>query len=71
MGAKPVTKSNRVKWIKTGIILSANALLWVVPSNVAYLIAQNRHVPLGRYSVGHLTALLLLIPISVMLLYLA
>jgi len=71
MGAKAVTKSNRVKWIKTGIILSANVLLWVVPSNVAYLIAQNRHVLLGRYSVGHLTALLLLIPISVMLLYLA
>jgi hypothetical protein len=58
------------KWITTAIITAVNFLLWAIPSNVPYLIAQNRDVLLGRYSVAHLTWLFLLIPISLMTLYL-
>jgi hypothetical protein len=63
-------KGRTEKWIKTAIIAAINLLLWVIPSNVAYLIAQNRDVLLGRYSVAHLTWIFLLIPISIMALYL-
>jgi len=58
------------KWIKTAIIAAVNVLLWAIPSNVAYLIAQNRDVLLGRYGVAHLTWMFLLIPISIIALYL-
>lgn len=67
---KAAKRTNTAKWFTTVIILLVNIVLWLVPSNVAYLIAQNRHVLLGRYSVGHLTALFFLIPITVMALYL-
>ena len=70
MSIKAALKSRQAKWIATVIILLANALLWIIPSNVAYLIAQNRDVLLGRYSLGHFTALFLLIPISAAMLYL-
>jgi hypothetical protein len=58
------------KWIKSAIIVAINILLWAIPSNVSYLIAQNRDVLLGRYSVARLTWVFLLIPISIMALYL-
>ena len=58
------------KWITTAIIAAVNLLLWAIPSNVPYLIAQNRDVLLGRYSMAHLTWLFLLIPISLIMLYL-
>jgi len=58
------------KWITTIIIILVNILLWIIPSNVAYLIAQNRDVLLGRYSMTRFTWMLLLIPISIMALYL-
>jgi len=70
MNIKAAFKSRQAKWITTVIILLGNALLWIIPSNVAYLIAQNRDVLLGRYSLGHLTALFFLIPISAAMLYL-
>jgi len=70
MGIRAALKSKQAKQITTAIILLLNIALWIVPSNVAYLIAQNRHVLLGRYSVDHLTALFFLIPISAMALYL-
>jgi len=70
MSVKAALKSRQAKWITTVIILLANALLWIIPSNVPYLIAQNRDVLLGRYSLGHFTALFLLIPISAAMLYL-
>jgi hypothetical protein len=63
-------KGRTEKWIKTVIIATGNFLLLVIPSNVPYLIAQNRDVLLGRYSVAHLTWIFLLIPISIMALYL-
>jgi len=70
MNIKAALKSRQAKRITTVIILLANALLWIIPSNIAYLIAQNRDVLLGRYSLGHFTALFLLIPISAAMLYL-
>ncbi|MGD8499368.1 MAG: hypothetical protein PVJ86_01900 [Phycisphaerales bacterium] len=48
----------------------ANILLWAIPSNTAYLIAQHRDVLLGRYSVGHLTTSFLFVPVSILMLYL-
>jgi len=70
MNIKAALKSRQAKWITTIIILLGNALGWIIPGNVAYLIAQNRDVLLGRYSLGRLTALLFLIPISAAMLYL-
>jgi len=70
MVIEAASKSNRIKWIKTAITLLITALVWIIPSNVAYLIAQNRHVLLGRYSLGHLTLALILIPIAAASLYL-
>jgi len=70
MVIKAAGKSNRIKWIKTAITLLVPALVWIIPSNVAYLIAQNRHVLLGRYSLGHLTLAFILIPIAAASLYL-
>ena len=70
MDTRAALKSKQAKQITTATILLLNIILWIVPSNVAYLIAQNRHVLLGRYSVDRLTALFILIPISAMALYL-
>jgi len=70
MAVKAATNGNRIKWIKTAISLVVAGLVWVIPSNVAYLIAQNRDVLLGRYSLGHFTIALLLIPIAAASLYL-
>jgi hypothetical protein len=67
---KITLKGQTGKWIQTVILAAINFLLWAIPSNVAYLIAQNRDVLLGRYSVAHLTWIFLLIPISIMALYL-
>ena len=58
------------KWITTTVIVVINLLLWVIPSNVSYLIAQNRDILLGRYGVARLTWMILLIPLSIVVLYL-
>ncbi len=63
-------KGNVGKWIKTAIIAAVNLLLWAIPSNVAYLIAQNRDILLRRYSLTQFIWMLLLIPISIIALYL-
>lgn len=67
---KIVLKDNSYKWIQTGVILIVNFLLWAIPSNIAYLIAQNRDILLGRYSLPRFTWIVLLTPISLMALYL-
>jgi hypothetical protein len=59
------------KWIATGIVLLLNIILWAVPSNVAYLVAQNRDVLLGRYSVDRMVVLFSMIPVSILVLYVA
>jgi hypothetical protein len=63
-------KPNLGKWVSTIIVVLANVLLWAIPNNVAYLVAQNRDVLLGRYSMVRLTWQFLLVPVSIMALYL-
>jgi hypothetical protein len=58
------------KWLITAVIAAVNIALWAIPDNVAYLVAQQRDVLLSRYSVAHMTWILLLLPISVLALYL-
>ncbi len=70
MDIKTTTKADRIKWIKTALTLLIPTLVWIIPSNVAYLIAQNRNVLLGRYSLGHFTIALFIIPIAAASLYL-
>jgi len=60
----------RKKWLITALVLLINALLWIIPGDVAYLIAQQRDILLGRYSLGQFTLLLVLIPVSAIILYL-
>jgi len=67
---KVVGKPDFCKWVGTGIVLLINILLWAIPGNVAYLVAQNRDVLLGRYSVSRLTVQFLLVPVSVLAIYL-
>jgi len=70
MDIKTTTKADRIKWIKTALTLLIAGSVWIIPSNVAYLIAQNRDVLLGRYSLGHFTIALIIIPIAAASLYL-
>ena len=59
------------EWIQTVIVAMVNLLLWIIPSNVSYLIAQNRDILLGRYGMTHFTWGICLIPVSFIWLYLA
>ncbi|MHC4742087.1 MAG: alginate O-acetyltransferase AlgX-related protein [Planctomycetota bacterium] len=70
MSIKASIKKNPFKWLKTAITILVLALVWIIPSNVTYLIAQNRNVLLHRYSLGHFTIALILIPIAAASLYL-
>jgi len=65
-----MNKKHWRKWITTAIIAAGNIVLWVIPSNIAYLVAQHRDVLLSRYSVTHMTWILLLLPISTLAIYL-
>ncbi len=47
-------------------ILIFTILLWMIPGDVAYLIAQGREVYLGRYAEGHVCVLIALTLISVL-----
>ncbi len=60
---------NLSKWITTVAIILANIILWLIPSNVYYLIAQQRDVLLGRYSLEHVSFGLFLFIASLMALY--
>ena len=60
----------RKQWLITTGILAANLVMWLIPSNVAYLIAQQRDVLLGRYAMGHFSAIIMAMPISMGLIYL-
>lgn len=57
-----VTSTPRAKLIRriaAVLIALASLVAWLVPSNLVKLIAQQRHVLLGRYSLEHLSALAL------------
>lgn len=58
------------KNIITVAILLVNLIWWLTSSDVTYLIAQNRDVLLGRYSVGRFSAMLIVFIISMMTIYL-
>ncbi len=61
-------KKNLDKWIITAILIIVNLLFWIIPSDLAYNVAQERDILLGRYTVDHFTTLLLLIPVTVLIL---
>jgi hypothetical protein len=60
----------RIQRIATAAIVAGNALLWLFPSNVAYLIAREKEVLLGRYSEGRLAGMLVSAALSLLALYL-
>lgn len=60
-------KTNLAKWIATLSIIFVNLLLWVKPCDLAYNVAQHRHILLGRYTVDRLTTLLLLLPVGLLI----
>jgi hypothetical protein len=63
-------KKKRSQWITTAVIAAINIVLWAIPSNIAYLVAQHRDVLLSRYSVTHLSWISFLLPVSAAGLYL-
>jgi len=60
-------KADIIKKAVTAVIILVNLLLWLTPSDLAYNVAQQRDILLGRYTVEKLTTLLLLIPISLLI----
>ena len=60
-------KINLKKWVGTVIVIFVNLLLWAIPSELAYNVAQHRDILLGRYTVDRVTTLLLLTPVSLLI----
>jgi len=60
-------KKNNLKYVWAFLVLLINIILWIIPSDVAYNLAQQRDILLGRYTVDRLTTLLILIPISLLI----
>ena len=52
-----------------GVVIPANALLWIIPSDVVELVARDRHTLLGRYSREHFSWIVGVLIISVIGLY--
>jgi len=61
-------KTNLGKCVITSAIILVNLLFWIIPSDLAYSVAQERDILLGRYTIDHFTTLLLLILASVLVL---
>jgi hypothetical protein len=64
---KKAAKTRLTRWIATVIVISLNLFLWAWPCDLAYNVAQQRDILLGRYTVDHMTMLLLLIPVSLLI----
>lgn len=62
-------KFNLRQQIWLAVILVANLMLWIIPSNVVELIARDHDVLLGRYSRQHFTAIVLLLLFSAISFY--
>jgi hypothetical protein len=62
-------KKKRIKLIMALGILALSFCLWLFPSNVVELIAKQREVLLGRYSVNRFSTLFLLTPVLWLLAY--
>ncbi len=54
------------QWVITAAVLAGNLAGWLITTNVPRLVAHRREILLGRYAVGHLTVLLVVLPISVL-----
>jgi len=54
------------QWITTAAIVGGNLAGWLITTNVPRFVAYRREILLGRYAVGHLTVLLVVLPISVL-----
>lgn len=67
MATRITVKSSLVKKISTAVVIFANLILWAIPSDLAYNVAQQRDILLGRYTVERTTTLLLLIPVSLLI----
>lgn len=62
--AEPAQRKNPLtRRLVAMAILGVSLLLWLIPSDVPQLIAKQRDVLLGRYSLDWMTALLILTPI--------
>jgi hypothetical protein len=59
--------SKLVRWLATLIIILVNVVLLAKPCDLAYNVAQHRHILLGRYTVDRLSTLVLLVPVSVLI----
>ena len=70
LSAGRTMKERTKKWITTGVVVVINAVGWAIPSDVTYLVMQQRDVLLGRYGVDKVTGLLILAIVSAFYLYL-
>ncbi|MHC4130918.1 MAG: alginate O-acetyltransferase AlgX-related protein [Planctomycetota bacterium] len=60
-------EKKHLKWILVFAVLLFNIIMWSIPSELAYNVAQQREILLGRYTVERLTTLLILIPVSLLI----
>jgi len=61
-------KNNLGRWITTIAVVLTNLIIWVIPSDLAYNVAQHRDILLGRYTVERVTTILLLAIASALIL---
>jgi len=57
-------KKAAFRWTATIVVIFINFLFWLIPSDLAYNVAQQRDILLGRYTVGKFTTLIILAVIS-------
>ncbi len=60
----------RLRLAAIAAVAATNLALWIIPSRVGRLISKDRPVLLGRYSVERMTLLLILIPVSILVIWL-
>ena len=56
--------SKTVRWIATGVVAGVNIILWLGQSQLAYNVAQERDILLGRFTVDRFTLNLVILVIS-------
>ena len=66
MVKKDHKKNNTGKWIWTAAIALTNLVLWAVPSDLAYNVAEQRDILLGRYTVDQTTTIIVVLVVSVL-----
>ncbi len=57
-------QNNLRKRIATAVIAAVNLFSWLIPSDLAYNVAQQRHILLGRYTVERFSGLFIILIIS-------